>query len=107
MQAQQFLVLLQERSPRFGLSLNASKTLLIEFGRFAVANCRKRGLRKPETFDFLGFTHSCSVSRRGDFQVPRLSIKKRICATLLATREQLSRRRHYLLLVQWQWLNIW
>jgi hypothetical protein len=54
-QAQQFLVQLQERMARFGLSLNASKTRLIEFGRIAVTNSRKRGLRKPETFDFLGF----------------------------------------------------
>ncbi|WP_256558222.1 reverse transcriptase domain-containing protein [Pseudomonas sp. S3E12] len=68
-QAQQFLVQLQERFARFGLWLNASKTRLIEFGRFAVMSRRKRGLRKPETFDFLGFTHCCSVSRRGDFQV--------------------------------------
>lgn len=55
-QVQQFLVQLQERLARFGLSLNASKTRLIESGRFAVTNRRKRGLRKPETFDFLGFT---------------------------------------------------
>ncbi|WP_408637299.1 reverse transcriptase domain-containing protein [Pseudomonas lactucae] len=50
-QAQQFLVQLQERLARFGLSLNASKKRLIEFGRFAVMSRRKRGLRKPETFD--------------------------------------------------------
>ena len=56
-QAQQFLVQLQERLARFGLLLNASKTRLIEFGRFAARNRRKRGLGKPETFDFLGFTH--------------------------------------------------
>ncbi len=85
-QAQQFLVQLQERLARFGLSLNAWKTRLIEFGRFAVMDRRKRGLRKPETFDFLGFTHCCSVSRRGDFQVLRLTVKKRMRATLLAIR---------------------
>lgn len=73
-QTQQFLMQLQERLARFGLSLNASKTRLIEFGRFAVMNRRKRGLRKPETFDFLGLTHRCSVSRRGDFQVLRLTV---------------------------------
>ncbi|WP_267894499.1 reverse transcriptase domain-containing protein [Pseudomonas bohemica] len=73
-QAQQFLMQLQERLARFGLSLNASKIRLIEFGRFAVMNRRKRGLRKPETFDFLGLTHRCSVSRRGDFEVLRLTV---------------------------------
>ena len=104
-QAQQFLVQLQERLARFGLSLNALKTRLIEFGRFAVTNRRKRGLRKPETFDFLGFTHCCSVSRRGDFQVLRLTVKKRMRATLLAIREELSRRRHDLVRVQGQWLK--
>lgn len=51
---------------------------------------RKRGLRKPETFDFLGFTHCCSVSRRGDFQVLRLTVKKRMHATLLAIRGELN-----------------
>ncbi|MNO97017.1 hypothetical protein D3C76_887100 [compost metagenome] len=105
MQAQQFLVQLQERLARFGLSLNASKTRLIEFGRFAVMNRRKRGLRKPETFDFLGFTHCCSVNRRGDFQVLRLTVKKRMRATLLAIREELSRRRHDLIRIQGQWLK--
>jgi hypothetical protein len=103
--AQQFLVQLQKRLARFGLSLNASKTRLIEFGRFTVTNRRKRGVRKPETFDFLGFTHCCSVSRRGDFQVLRLTVKKRMRATLLAIREELSRRRHDLVRVQGQWLK--
>lgn len=85
--------------------LTPSKTRLIEFGRFAVTNRMKRGLRKPETFDFLGFTHCCSVSRRGDFQVQRLTLKKRIRATLLAIREELSHRRHDVVRNQGQWLK--
>ena len=80
-QAQQFLVQLQERLGKFGLSLNASKTRLIEFGRFAARNRRKRGLGKPETFDFLGFTHCCTTNRSGGFQILRLTVKKRIRAT--------------------------
>jgi len=104
-QAHQFVVQLQERLARFGLSLNASKTGLIEFGRFAVMNRRKRGLRKPETFDFLGFTNCCSVSRRGDFQVLRLTVKKRMRATLLAIRSELKYRRHEPIQVQGQWLT--
>lgn len=104
-QAQQFLVQLQERLARFGLSLNASKTRLIEFGRFAARNRRKLGLGKPEAFDFLGFTHCCSTNRSDGFQVLRLTVKKRMRATLLAIREELKRRRHEPIRVQGQWLT--
>ncbi|MHC8361916.1 reverse transcriptase domain-containing protein [Pseudomonas sp. LS2P72] len=104
-QAQQFLVQLQERLARFGLSLNASKTRLIEFGRFAARNRRKRGLGKPETFDFLGFTHCCSTNRSGGFQILRLTVKKRMRATLLAIRDELKRRRHESVQVVGQWLT--
>lgn len=89
--AQQFLERLQEPLARFGLSLNAAKTRLIEFGRFAIGKRRRRGLGKPETFDFLGFTHCCSTKRNGDFQVLRLTVKKRMRATLLAIRDELQR----------------
>ncbi|MDF5890248.1 hypothetical protein P4A93_01175 [Pseudomonas syringae pv. syringae] len=104
-QAQQFLEQLRERLARFGLSLNASKTRLIEFGRFAARNRRKRGLGKPETFDFLGFTHCCSTNRSGGFQILRLTVKKRMRATLLAIRDELKRRRHEPVRVVGQWLN--
>lgn len=104
-QAQQFLEQLRERLARFGLSLNASKTRLIEFGRFAARNRRKRGLGKPETFDFLGFTHCCSTNRNGGFQMLRLTVKKRMRATLLAIRDELKRRRHEPIRVQGQWLT--
>jgi len=67
-QAQQFLEQLRERLARFGLSLNTSKTRLIEFGRFAARNCRKRSLGKPKTFDFLGFTHCCSTNSAVGFR---------------------------------------
>ena len=104
-QAQQFLVQLQERLGKFGLSLNASKTRLIEFVRFAARNRRKRGLGKPETFDFLGFTHCCSTNRSGGFQIQRLTVKKRMRATLLAIRDELKRGRHEPVRVVGQWLN--
>ena len=104
-QAQQFLVQLQERLAGFGLSLNASKTRLIEFGRFAARNRKKRGLGKPETFDFLGFTHCCSTNRSGGFQILRLTVKKRMRATLLAIRDELKRRRHEPVRVVGQWLK--
>ncbi|WP_187330192.1 group II intron reverse transcriptase/maturase [Pseudomonas fluorescens] len=104
-QAQQFLVQLQERLAKFGLSLNASKTRLIEFGRFAARNRRKRGLGKPQAFDFLGFTHCCSTNRNGGFQILRLTVKKRMRATLLAIRDELKRRRHEPIRAQGQWLT--
>lgn len=104
-QAQRFLVQLQERMARFGLSLNASKTRLIEFGRFAVKNCRRQGLSKPQTFDFLGFTHCCSTHRNGRFQILRLTVKKRMRATLQSIGAELNRRRHEPIRVQGQWLN--
>jgi RNA-directed DNA polymerase len=57
---------LRQRLAKFQLRLNESKTHLIEFGRFAISNRLQRGQRKPETFDFLGFTHICSQGRRDD-----------------------------------------
>jgi RNA-directed DNA polymerase len=104
-QALQFLEQLQERLARFGLSRNASKTLLIEFGRFAARNRRDRGLGKPETFDFLGFTQCCSTNRSGGFQILRLMVKKRMRATLLVVRDELKRQRHEPVRVVGQWLN--
>lgn len=104
-QAQKFLQQLRERLARFGLSLNASKTRLIEFGRFAAKNRRDRGLGKPETFDFLGFTHCCSTNRNGGFQILRLTVKKRMRATLPVIRDELKRPRHEPIRVQGQWLN--
>ena len=58
---------LRERFAKFGLELHPDKTRLIEFGRFAAANRQKRGAGKPETFDFLGFTHICAKTRDGRF----------------------------------------
>lgn len=92
--AQQFLEELRERLGKFGLSLHPDKTRLIRFGRFAAEDRRDRGEGKPETFDFLGFTHCCGRDRKGKFQVVRLTIKKRMRKTLEAIRETLYRRRH-------------
>lgn len=69
---------LNDRLNKFKLSLNQSKTQLFEFGRFAQANRKERGERKPQTFDFLGFTHICSQKRSdGSFAVIRKTIAKR------------------------------
>ena len=67
--ARQFLAELRERFAKFGLELHPDKTRLIEFGRHADWKRRKRGLGKPETFDFLGLTHICAKGKRGRFWV--------------------------------------
>jgi RNA-directed DNA polymerase len=77
-EAERFHEMLQSRLKRFNLYLNQEKTRLIEFGRFAVSNRKRRGLGKPETFDFLGFTHMCSKTRNGKFTVRRQTIAKRM-----------------------------
>ena len=61
-------------SRRFGLELHPDKTRLIEFGRYAAERRQARGLGKPETFDFLGFTHICATGRQGRFWVRRITI---------------------------------
>ena len=97
---------LEERLSAFNLSFNESKTHLIEFGRFARANRQKRGQRKPETFDFLGFTHICSQRRTdGRFALLRLSIKKRLQAKLKQIKETLMKHRHKSPYEQGNWIK--
>jgi len=71
--ARRFLDEMRKRLQEFALSLHSEKTRLIEFGRFAVENRKRRGLGKPETFTFLGFTFICGKTRRGKFQIKRKS----------------------------------
>ena len=80
--ARQFLSELRERFAKFNLELHPDKTRLIEFGRFAAQNRQKHGLGKPETFDFLGFTHLCGMTRNGRFWLRRITIKRRMAAKL-------------------------
>lgn len=93
-EAEQFLEAMRERFAKFGLALHPQKTRLIEFGRHAEQRRKKRGLGRPDTFDFLGFTHCCSKTRKGGFKILRLTIKKRLRATLAAIRDKLKRKRH-------------
>jgi group II intron reverse transcriptase/maturase len=94
-EAEQFLVDLKQRFFQFGLELHPEKTRLIEFGRFAASNRDRRGQGKPETFDFLGFTHSCAKTRKtGSFVVLRRTMRKRMTAKLQAVKEELRGRRH-------------
>ena len=69
--ARRFWDEMRERLREFSLSLHPEKTRLIQFGRFAADNRARRGLGKPETFNFLGFTFICGKSRKGKFLVPR------------------------------------
>ena len=103
--ARQFLQDLRERFARFALELHPGKTRLTGFGRFAAANRQKRGAGKPETFDFLGFTHICAKTRAGRFQVRRITISKRMRAKLKEVKDQLKQRRHEPVPEQGRWLG--
>lgn len=105
-EAERFLQALRERMAKFGLELHQEKTRLIEFGRFAAANRAARGEGKPETFDFLGFTHICATTRKGNrFTVRRKTIAKRLRGKAKAVREELMRRRHDPVPEQGKWLR--
>ena len=103
--ARVFLTELRERFARFGLELHPDKTRLIEFGRNVGWKRAKRGLGKPETFDFLGFTHICAKSKRGRFWVKRITIAKRMRAKLREIKIELKRRRHHPVPEQGAWLR--
>jgi len=102
--ARRFLACLRARLAKFGLKLHPDKTRLIEFGRFAAVNRAARGQGKPETFDFLGFTHICGVTRSGWFQLKRLTIARRMRAKLAEVKDQLKRRMHQSIPEQGRWL---
>jgi group II intron reverse transcriptase/maturase len=93
-EARRFWDELRERLAAYGLELHPDKTRLIEFGPFAAPNRKRNGRGKPETFDFLGFTHVCGKTRRGRFTVLRLTMRKRLRAKLLEVKDELRRRWH-------------
>jgi hypothetical protein len=92
------------RLGQFGLTLHPDKTRLLEFGRFAADSRRKRGLGKPETFNFLGFTHICERSRQGRFQLMRKTRADRMRSRLRAIKTELRRRMHRPIGEQGRWL---
>jgi group II intron reverse transcriptase/maturase len=92
--ADRFLQNLRERLAMFGLELHPDKTRRIEFGRFAEENRKRRGEGKPETFDFLGFTHISGKNRYGWFAVRRMTVRKRMRAKLRQVAQQLRERMH-------------
>jgi RNA-directed DNA polymerase len=102
--AERFLEELRGRLAEFGLELHPGKTRLIEFGRRAARDRERRGLGKPETFDFLGFTHICAKGRSGRFWVKRITVAKRMRAKLAEVKDQLRRRMHQPVPEQGRWL---
>jgi RNA-directed DNA polymerase len=104
--AQRFQGELVQRLAKFGLELHEAKSRLIEFGRFAATNRKERGEGKPETFDFLGFTHYCAKRRSdGSFTVRRKTIAKRLRVKLKEVRQKLRRKSHLPISMQGQWLR--
>ncbi len=96
---------LEDRLKKFGLELHPDKTRLLQFGRFAAKDRADRGEGKPETFDFLGFTHICGKSRKGQFQVLRRTISRRMQAKLQQIKKELKRRMHWPIAEQGRWLR--
>jgi len=103
--ARHFLDAMRARLEEFMLSLHPDKTRLIEFGRHAAANRKQRGLGKPETFAFLGFTFICSKSRKGHFQLKRKTRGDRMRVKLKDIKGELRRRMHWPISRQGKWLG--
>jgi group II intron reverse transcriptase/maturase len=103
--ARRFLDMMRARLESFALKLHPEKTRLIEFGRFAAHNRAERGLDRPETFNFLGFTLICGKSRQGKFLLKRKTRSDRMRAKLRQTREELKRRWHLSIPEQGEWLR--
>jgi len=104
-EADRFLEDLRERLRKFGLELHPDKTRRIEFGPFAELYRKRRGEGKPETFDFLGFTHISGKNRKGQFTVKRKTIAQRLRGKLQELKQQLRRRRHEPIPQMGQWLR--
>src|ERR1700751_203668 len=103
--ARRFLDEMRKRLAEFALSLHPEKTRLIEFGRFAAERRQRRGLGKPETFDFLGFTFICGKSRSGKFQIKRKTRRDRMRAKLREIKQALRRGMHRPIPEPWKWLG--
>ena len=103
--ARRFLDEMRERLGRFALSLHPEKTRLIEFGRFAAERRKRRGLGKPETFNFLGFTFICGKTRQDKFQIKRKTRRDRMRAKLKMIKEEMWRRMHQPIPEQGKWLG--
>ena len=103
--ARRFLDEMRERLGKFSLTLHPEKTRLIEFGRFAAERRRRRGLGKPESFDFLGFTFICGKTRQGKFQIKRKTRPERMRAKLKMIKEEMWKHMHQPIPDQGKWLE--
>ena len=103
--AQRFLDEMRKRLGEFALSLHPEKTRLIGFGRFAAERRKRRGLGKPKTFDFLGFSFICGKTRSGKFQIKRKTRRDRMRAKLREIKEAMRRRMHQPIPEQGKWLR--
>jgi group II intron reverse transcriptase/maturase len=102
--AERFLADLRDSFAEFGLDMHPEKTRLIEFGRFAAQNRERHGLRKPDTFEFLGLTHMCAKDRHGRFKLKRVTSKKKMRAKLKSVKTEMRRRMHHPIPEQGRWL---
>jgi len=103
--ARRFLDEMRARLQEFALTLHPDKTRLIEFGRHAAANRKQRGLGKPETFNFLGFTFICGTTRQGNFQLYRKTRRDRMREKLRKVKEAMRQRMHQSIPEQGSWLR--
>lgn len=103
--AERFLRDLRRRFEQFGLQLHPEKTRLIEFGRYAAKRRQQRGQGRPETFNFLGFTHICGTTRKGAFTIKRKSMAKRLCAKLQDIKRQMKLHMHAAIEETGRWLR--
>jgi group II intron reverse transcriptase/maturase len=99
-----FLAALHRRVSKYELTLHPHKTRLIEFGKYASGNRKRKGKGKPETFDFLGFTHMCSKNRKGDFFLRRKTKGKKFKKKLKEVKDELRERMHERIKVTGEWL---
>lgn len=105
-EAEQFFKGLEERLNKFNLQIAKDKTKIIEFGKFASVNRQRIGKGKPETFDFLGFTHYCSKSKKGYFRVKRKTSNKKFNAKALVMKEWLKENMHTPIAILIKKLNV-
>jgi len=105
--ARRFLDAMRARLEEFELTLHPDKTRLIEFGRFAASDLKRRGVGRPETFAFLGFTFICGKSRQGHFQLKRKTRGDRMRVKLREIKGELCRRWHQPIPEQGKWLRQW
>ncbi|WP_319005945.1 group II intron maturase-specific domain-containing protein [Clostridium tagluense] len=97
---------LKGRLAKFGLSIAEEKTKTIEFGRYAKERLNRRGIKKPETFDFLGFTHYCSKSRNGNFKLKWKTASKKFHAKVNDFNKWIKENRNLPLGLIWKKVNL-